>query len=110
MSIPKFWVKWLEDFYEKTKNSIFINTCSEKVAVLIEPRQHPLIKLVVHNFMYFLAPKGWSLLVVCGTDNSDFVDNELYGLNINPSSVLIISSSRVILTSVIYISIVDDFI
>jgi hypothetical protein len=81
MSIPKFWVKWLEDFYEKTKNSIFINTCSEKVAVLIEPRQHPLIKLVVHNFMYFLAPKGWSLLVVCGTDNSDFIDNELSGLN-----------------------------
>jgi hypothetical protein len=81
MSIPKFWVKWLEEFYEKTKNSIFINKYSEKVAVLIEPRQHPLLKLVIYNFMYFLAPKGWSLCIVCGTDNSDFVDKECTGLN-----------------------------
>ena len=75
-NIPDFWIKWLESFYNKVcTNKIKIPKNSDKVAVIIEPRKHPLLKYVIYNFMYFLANKGWSLHIFCGTDNVEFVSD-----------------------------------
>lgn len=76
MSAPDFWVKFLESFYNKIKDQkITIPKNSDKIAVIIEPRKHPLLKYVIYNFMYFLARKGWGLHIFCGTDNIDFVSD-----------------------------------
>jgi hypothetical protein len=76
MSVPEFWTKWLENFYEKVRHTqINIPKNSDKIAVIIEPRKHPLLKYVIFNFMYFLAPKGWGLHIFCGTDNIEFVSD-----------------------------------
>ena len=78
--IPTYWFQFLHQFYEKVKlNPIFQNIKKDtnKKCVLIEPRKHPLLKFVVYNFMYHLAPKGWGLHIVCGTDNHSFVKDAL---------------------------------
>ena len=76
-NFPLFWTKWLEAFYEKVKYNDVFKTSSKstpsKIAVLIEPREHFMIKYVAYNFMYFLIPKGWELHIVCGTKNHSYV-------------------------------------
>jgi hypothetical protein len=57
---PEYWTQWFHNFYEKIDKNISISTDSENVAVMIEPRDHPMLTYVIYNFMYFLAPKGWS--------------------------------------------------
>ena len=37
---------------------------SDKIAVIIEPRYDSLMEAVIINFMYFMNPKGWNLLIV----------------------------------------------
>jgi hypothetical protein len=74
MSTPDFWENWLKKFYEKVKDTnIKIPKNPNKVAVIIEPRKHPLLKYVIFNFMYFLAPKGFGLHIFCGNQNYDFI-------------------------------------
>lgn len=37
---------------------------SDKIAVIIDPRYDSLMEAVIINFMYFMNPKGWNLLIV----------------------------------------------
>ena len=49
---------------------------NDRVAVLVEPRNHPFLPGVVRNVMYFLNGLGhgtWNLHVFCGTTNADAV-------------------------------------
>lgn len=41
--------------------------------LLIEPRKHPLTEFVLRNWVYFLAPLGWSLTIAHGSDNAEQV-------------------------------------
>lgn len=45
---------------------------SDRVAVIIEPREHPYLEYVLRNTMYFLGP-SWGLQIVCGKQNYEFV-------------------------------------
>ena len=93
-NFPLFWIKWFETFYNKVKDDDVFKkypTCllrdsnppkndsgryvksPTKIAVLIEPREHFMIKYVAYNFMYFLIPKGWGLHIFCGTKNHAYV-------------------------------------
>ena len=84
-NFPLFWIKWFEAFYDKVKNDDAFKKCPPcfendssfkgptKMAVLIEPREHFMIKYVAYNFMYFLTPKGWGLHIFCGTKNHAYV-------------------------------------
>ncbi len=72
-----YWNKWLEDFYCKIKDEkISLAKESNKMAVIVEPRKHPLLKYVVYNFSYMLQNKGWSVCIVHGTENEEFVKEE----------------------------------
>jgi hypothetical protein len=45
-----------------------------KVCVIVEPRNHPFLELVVRNVMHFAGDGyGWNLHVFCGTQNYDSV-------------------------------------
>lgn len=67
--IPYYWIKWFKRFYEKINKNISISSVSENAAVLIEPRDHPMLIYVLYNFMYLLAPKGWCCYVFCSKKN-----------------------------------------
>jgi hypothetical protein len=54
--------------------NIKLKTGHNKTAVLIEPREDHLIELVIKNFMYFLH-KDWSLMIICGNKNKDYISN-----------------------------------
>jgi len=43
------------------------------VMVIVEPRDHPHLELVLRMFVHFLAHKGWALLIVHGTSNEERV-------------------------------------
>jgi len=83
---PDYWIIWFEKFYNKTKHIKFHyynNFRSSKAAVLIEPRNHPMIKYVIYNFMYLLAPQGWSLHVFCSIDNYEMINDIRKVLNLH---------------------------
>lgn len=37
---------------------------SNKVAVIVDPRYDELMEAVINNFMYYMNPKGWNLMIV----------------------------------------------
>lgn len=44
-------------------NTIRFHTNSQKMAVIVDPRYDALMKAVIHNFMHFLSPCGWNLMI-----------------------------------------------
>lgn len=83
---PEYWILWFEKFYEKTKHIKFFyynNFRTSKAAVIIEPRNHPMLKYVIYNFMYLLAPQGWSLHVFCSVDNYELVNKIRKKMNLH---------------------------
>lgn len=42
------------NFYEK----------SNKIAVILDPRYDELMEAVINNFMYYMNPKGWNLMII----------------------------------------------
>jgi hypothetical protein len=45
------------------KNIITNHKNSDKIAVIVDPRFNPLIEGVIRNFMHFLHPQHWNLLI-----------------------------------------------
>lgn len=62
------------DFYEnylllankqkKGEHNFVFYENSDKLAVIVDPRYDELMESVINNFMYFMNPKGWNLMVV----------------------------------------------
>ncbi len=40
------------------------NTQSDKLAIIIDPRYDELMESVIENFMYFMNPQGWNLMII----------------------------------------------
>lgn len=79
MSEPKWWKDILFEFsaYTKSYPEIFtiIPKTTDKIMVIIEPRRHHLLEAVLRNFAFYLAPKGWGLMIFHGTDNEEYLKN-----------------------------------
>jgi len=91
-NVPIFWTKWLGNFYNRVATNSYLRDAgsSDRVAVIVEPRKHPLLKYVIYNFMHLLHPHGWHLHIFCGTDNVDFIDLVTRNL---PCNVTVLSKS-----------------
>lgn len=73
-NIPSYWTEWLETFYNRVKNhKIILPKHTDKMAVIVEPRNHPLLKYVIYNFMKLLSPYGWGLHIFCSKANIELV-------------------------------------
>lgn len=69
------WSNYLNKFVDLPDECFqSIPTDTEKFCVIVEPREHPLLKAVLKNFMKLLAPRGWGLIVYHGTKNEEFVN------------------------------------
>ena len=73
----EWWIKEVQAFADRTLQypRVFqsIPEETDRMAVIIEPRRHPLLGPVLRNFMFYLAPRGWGLLIFHGTDNALYV-------------------------------------
>jgi hypothetical protein len=69
------WSNYLKQFDVGSSYFTHVPKLSNKYCVIIEPRKHPLLKLVCKNFMFLL--KGWGLIVYHGSENEEFVRSEL---------------------------------
>lgn len=82
---PNFWESWLQLFYiqvrDKYNHTLKLPTFpSKKLAVIVEPRNSPLLRYVLYNFAYLLIPLGWHFQLFHGTDNKTLAEelkNEL---------------------------------
>jgi hypothetical protein len=46
---------------------------SSNTVMLVERRQHPNIEFVLHNFMYFVKDRNFSLTIVCSKENEAYI-------------------------------------
>jgi hypothetical protein len=69
------WNNYLKQFDIGSKYFQHIPEKSDKYCVIIEPRKHPLLKLVIKNFMFLL--KDWGIILYHGSDNEEFARSEL---------------------------------
>lgn len=53
------------------KNIITHHSNSDKIAVIVDPRFNAIIEGVIRNYMYFLNPKGWNLLICSHITNEE---------------------------------------
>ena len=78
----ELWDKYISLYGEKLKDytpKIYENT--QNTAVIVEPREHKDLEVVIKNVMYFLnesdSTEKWGLKVYHGTKNENFVKNIL---------------------------------
>ena len=57
-------LKLVNDKEFTSNQQIIYNTDSDKIAIIIDPRFDPIMEAVIRNFMYFMNPQGWNLMIV----------------------------------------------
>jgi hypothetical protein len=82
-SLPDWWWEVLVGFSDKTRAypEVFqsIPEVSDRYAVLVETRRHPALEPVLRNVMFYLAPKGWGLVVMHGGHNKALLEEITQG-------------------------------
>merc|ERR1712048_435926 len=59
----------------RAKNMTFIPKVSDKVAVVVETREHGDLEFVVRKTMHELRIGAWALVIICGLGNCPYVRN-----------------------------------
>jgi hypothetical protein len=78
MDTPE-WIDYQKQFDLGPEYFQAITDNTRKLCVIVEPRCHERLILVIKNFMYLLQTKGWGLLIFHGRDNKEFLENGLSG-------------------------------
>jgi hypothetical protein len=61
----------------KTLQDIKYHPDSDKIAVIVDPRYDSLMESVIINFMHFMNPKGWNLLIVSHAQYKDEIAQKI---------------------------------
>ncbi len=79
----------MRDMYETFLRNVFLspdckftyqrNADSNKYAVIVDPRYDDLMLAVIRNFMFFLNPKGWNLMIVSHPNHLERVKKDIPG-------------------------------
>lgn len=75
-----YWSNYLNQF--DISNSYFNNISidTNKFCVIVEPRIHPNLILVIKNFMYLLQNKKWGLIIFHSSKNINYLNTNLHGI------------------------------
>lgn len=73
------WNEYLAQFDLDTFYFQKITNQTNKFCVIVEPRIDKKLILVIKNFMYLLQEKGWGLIIFHGTQNEQFLRENLNG-------------------------------
>jgi hypothetical protein len=71
------WEKYLAKFDLPPSFFQHIQKYTDKCCVIVEPRNDPLLILVIKNFMFLLQTRGWRLIVFHGSKNETMVRDAL---------------------------------
>lgn len=64
-------------FDNKPESETFVRHAdSNKVAILVEPRFDEITKYVIYNFMHFLNPLGWNLLIISYSGHHNTIEQQ----------------------------------
>lgn len=68
MEPPELYKKTLQQFIQDQsfikKQNYILHKNSDKIAVIIDPRFDDMMEAVIHNFMYYMNPKGWNIQII----------------------------------------------
>ena len=78
MDTPE-WIEYQAQFDLGPEYFQGITNDTRKMCVIIEPRCHPRLIIVIKNFMYLLQSKGWGLVIFHGNTNKEFLQEGLAG-------------------------------
>ena len=73
------WSNYLQQFDLPASQFQNIRKDTNKFCVIVEPRKHSLLGLVIKNFMYLLQNKGYGLIIFHGNNNKEFIEEQLIG-------------------------------
>ena len=78
MNTPE-WIEYQRQFDLSAEYFQEIPVETTKFCVMVEPRPHERLILVIKNFMYLLQKKGWGLIVFHSSDNEALLKEGLAG-------------------------------
>jgi hypothetical protein len=73
------WIDYQTQFDLGPEHFQCITNDTRKLCVIVEPRCHDRLVLVIKNFMYLLQHKGWGLVIFHGKNNKKFIQDGLVG-------------------------------
>ena len=69
-------LKLLNDNQFIENQKIQYHNNSDKIAIIIDPRFDQLMEAVIHNFMYFMNPLGWNLLIISYSGYKEIINKK----------------------------------
>ena len=78
MNTPE-WIEYQAQFDLPAEYFQEIPAETTKYCVMVEPRAHPRLIIVIKNFMYLLQKKGWGLIIFHSSDNESYLKDGLAG-------------------------------
>jgi len=102
MNTPR-WNLAIKDLADKVRDKEIIRSNPNKVAVIIEPRDHEVLTDLLVWMTYLLSPKGWKIIVYCGNSNAhrvpyDFIEKR----NLNKDNLTIPEYNNLLTSSVFW--------
>lgn len=78
MNTPE-WIEYQAQFDLPAEYFQEIPAETTKYCVIVEPRSHPRLVIVIKNFMYLLQKKGWGLIIFHSYENESLLKEGLSG-------------------------------
>jgi hypothetical protein len=75
-----YWSNYLKQFDISNDNFKNIKNITDKFCIIIEPRIHTNLILVIKNFMFLLQNKDWGLIIFHSNKNKNFLKSKLYDI------------------------------
>ena len=77
-------LKLMDDSDFTTKQNIRYHKNSDKLAVIIDPRFDVIMEAVIRNFMHFMNPYGWNLLIMSHSKYESQIREKFPNCHFNP--------------------------
>ena len=77
-------LKLMDDSDFTTKQNIRYHKNSDKLSVIIDPRFDVIMEAVIRNFMHFMNPYGWNLLIMSHSKYESQIREKFPNCHFNP--------------------------
>jgi hypothetical protein len=76
MNTPR-WNQTIKELADRVRDKPVVNVLTNKVAVIIEPRDHEVLTDLLVWMVHLLSPHGWKFIIYCGTTNAHRVPYDI---------------------------------
>jgi len=104
MNTPR-WNQTIKDLADRVRDKEIAKVPTDKVAVIIEPRDHEVLTDLLVWMVHLLSPRGWKFIVYCGTSNAHRVPyNFIEKRNLNKENLTIPEYNNLLTTPLFWSS------